>query len=331
VGWGLQFQSPLFLAAMTAVVTLFAANLAGLFEVPLPRVFADAAARGRGGRPTLAGHFTTGMFATLLATPCSAPFLGTAVSFALARGPHEIAAVFTALGVGLAIPYLAVAAVPATAGLLPRPGRWTATVRRVLAVPLALTAVWLVTVLAVSAGEAAAAAVGVAMVAFVALMALRRRQALPGPRRLAGGVAALVLLGAFAAPAAFEDRAEAGRVVPTGVIPWRTFDRAGIAAEVAAGRTVFVDVTAEWCVTCRVNERFVLARAAVAAALRADGVVAMQADWTRPDPAITAYLQANGRYGIPFYAVYGPRSPQGVLLGEIITEGAILAALAAAR
>jgi suppressor for copper-sensitivity B len=331
VGWGLQFQSPLFLAAMTAVVTLFAANLAGLFEVPLPRVLADAAARGQGGRPTLAGHFATGMFATLLATPCSAPFLGTAVSFALARGPYEIAAVFTALGVGLAIPYLAVAAVPATARLLPRPGRWAATLRRVLAVPLALTAVWLVTVLAVSAGEAAAAAVGIAMVAFVALMALRRRQALPGPRRLAGGVAALVLLGAFAAPAAFEDRAEAGRAVPTGVIPWRTFDRAGIAVEVAAGRTVFVDVTAEWCVTCRVNERFVLARTAVAAALGADGVVAMQADWTRPDPAIAAYLQANGRYGIPFYAVYGPRAPQGVLLGEIITESAVLAALAAAR
>jgi suppressor for copper-sensitivity B len=331
VGWGLQFQSPLFLAGMTAVVVLFAANLAGLFEVPLPRALADAGARGTGERPTLAGHFATGMFATLLATPCSAPFLGTAVGFALSRGPVEIAAVFTALGIGLALPYLAVAAVPSAARLLPRPGRWMATLRRVLAVPLALTAVWLVTVLAASAGETAAAAVATAMVAFVALMALRRRQSQPGARRLAGGAAALVLLGAFAAPAALGERAGEGRIVSGGTIPWRSFDRAGIAAEVAAGRVVFVDVTAEWCVTCRVNERFVLERPAVAGALRADGVTAMQADWTRPDPAIAAYLQAHGRYGIPFYAVYGPGAPQGVLLGEIVTEGSVLAALAAAR
>ncbi|MGH7088988.1 MAG: protein-disulfide reductase DsbD family protein, partial [Stellaceae bacterium] len=263
VGWGMQFQSPVFLAAMAAIVALFAANLLGLFEIRLPRAIADRL----GGAPL--GNVATGAFATLLATPCSAPFLGTAVGFALAAGPVEIVAVFLALGVGFAAPYLVVAALPRLAFLLPRPGRWTLMVRKVLGLALAATAVWLVAVLA----DAAVA-----------------------PQAEAAGI-------------------------------WRPFDATALGPLVHDGKVVFVDVTAEWCLTCEVNERFVLDTPEVQQKLKAAGVVAMRADWTRPNPAITDYLQRFGRYGIPFNVVYGPGAPAGVALPEILTSANVIAAL----
>jgi len=342
VGWGIQFQQPLFLVLMVAVVTLFACNLWGLFEVPLPRALADAAA-GRGahagqGTPSPAGHFATGALATLLATPCSAPFVGTAIGFALARGPLEVVSIFTALGLGLALPYLTVAAAPGLVRHLPRPGRWTIVLRRVLGGLLGLTAVWLLSVLAAQVGPVAAVAVGGLMVAFAAVLLVRRRTG-GGLRAATAAAAAVVLLAAFGAPAALD---HASGPVPhggegggegRGSVPgpqWMPFARPAIVAEVAAGRVVFVDVTADWCVTCQVNKRLVLGRAAVAAALEDEGVVPMRADWTRPDPAIAVYLQERGRYGIPFNAVYGPGAPDGIVLPELLTEGAVLDALARA-
>ena len=151
VGWGIQFQHPEFLIVVALVLTLFACNLWGLFEMRLPGRLAHAAA-GAGDGTGLGGHFATGVFATLLATPCSAPFLGTAIGFALARGAGEIYAVFTALGIGLALPYLAVAAAPGIAVRLPRPGRWMTILRYVLGGALAATVVWLLSVLAIQAG-----------------------------------------------------------------------------------------------------------------------------------------------------------------------------------
>jgi len=335
VGWGVQFQSPPFLVFMTAVVTLFACNLFGLFEVRLPGAVADAAARGsgtgKGTRHGLGHDFATGVFATLLATPCSAPFLGTAVGFALSRGPLEIAAIFAALGVGLALPYLAVAAVPAAARLLPRPGRWMAVLRRVMGLALAATAVWLLTVLDAAAGRPAAAAVGSAMLAAAAILWLRSRARGGRPRLAAGGAAAAVLLAAFAAPQALDRPPPSAPASVAQAVGWRPFDADAVAAEVAAGRTVFVDVTADWCVTCRVNKALVLDRAEVADALADPSVVAMRADWTRPDPAIAAFLRAHGRFGIPFNVAYGPGAPGGVELPELLTEGAVFQALAAAR
>lgn len=325
VGWGIQFQQPLFLVFMVVLVTVFAANLWGLFEIPLPRAVADAAVGGHGGHaPSLRGHFATGALATLLATPCSAPFLGTAVGFALARGPLEIVAVFLALGLGLALPFLAVAAFPRLAARLPRPGRWMIVLRRVLGGALALTGVWLLSVLAVQLGPAAAAAVGALMVAVVLALAVRRR--LPGRIRFAGGVAAALLaLAAFGMPMAL-DRPASQAAAATDA-RWVPFDRAAIAEQVAAGRTVFVDVTATWCITCQANKRLVLSRDPVAGRLFGGAVVPMQADWTRPDDRIAAYLAEHGRYGIPFNMVYGPRAPEGIALPELLTEGAVLAAL----
>jgi len=308
VGWGVQFQQPVFLAAMLFLLLLFAANLWGFFEIPAPRF-----AGGLRGGP-----FLTGMFATLLATPCSAPFVGTAVGFALTRGPLEIALIFTALGLGLALPYLAVAALPGVAAALPKPGRWTVRLRFVLGLALAGTAVWLLTVLAAQLGWAAAATALAAAALPAGLLAAWARR---GGRILAGG-AALAAAGGLAAvlvlPASMEPAAPDGR--------WQAFKEARIGPLVSEGRTVFVDVTADWCITCKFNKAAVLDRGPVAARLTGD-LVAMRADWTRPDAAISAYLARFARYGIPFNAVYGPGAPAGIPLPELLTEGAVLEAL----
>lgn len=327
VGWGIQFQQPLFVIALVAIITLFAANLWGLFEIPLPSWLAGAGG-GHGQPHSLAGHFATGAFATLLATPCSAPFLGTAVGFALAHGPGEILAIFTMLGLGMALPYLLVAAVPQVAQRLPRPGRWMVTVKRVLALALAATAAWLLTVLAAQQGTAAAAAVALLMLATLPVLALRRRLHQLGRRAAALGVLVLVAM-AFVVPGwlpSTQASASAGPAAPAKGL-WQPFQRDAVAGLVADGKTVFVDVTADWCITCQVNKTAVLDRAPVAEQLAADGVVAMRADWTRPDDAIAAYLARHGRYGIPFNIVYGPGAPEGVLLPELLTTDAVLRAL----
>ncbi|HWA47340.1 MAG TPA: thioredoxin family protein, partial [Dongiaceae bacterium] len=221
---------------------------------------------------THAKSFFTGVLATALATPCSAPFVGTAVGFALARGPVEILAIFLALGLGLAAPYLAVATAPDLVRLLPRPGRWMRWLKSLLALTLLGTAIWLVSIIGVQTGL------------------------------LSGG-------------------AGGGRIA------WVKFDETAIAGQVADGKIVFVDVTADWCLTCQANKKLVLDRDPVAARLQGGDVVPMKADWTNPDPAISTFLERHGRYGIPFNIVYGPAAPDGLKLPELLTDADVLDAL----
>ena len=315
VGWGLQFQQPLFLVFMAALLTLFAANLWGAFEVPLPAWLGTLASQGDGNK--LLGNFAAGAFATLLATPCSAPFLGTAVGFALAGGPLQIFPVFLTLGVGLAAPYLMVAAVPSLALVLPRPGRWMITLRRVLGLALGATALWLVSVLVSQIGLLAALTVALLLAAVAAALAVLRRPT------LRSGVVVALLLAGFLAPALFGS--PPAPVTAEGL--WRNFDRAAIDRLVGRGDVVLVDVTADWCLTCKVNEELVIDQPAVRGRLKQKGIVAMRADWTRPSDAITAYLRSFGRYGIPFNAVYGPGLPQGRALSEVLTQDEVLQAL----
>lgn len=324
VGWGMQFQQPLFLVAMVALVTLFSANLFGFYEIPLP-AWAVPESMAHHEARSHAGHFLQGAFATLLATPCSAPFLGTAIGFALARGALEIALIFAALGFGMAIPYLAVALRPGLVHRLPRPGRWMVVLRAVLGLALIGTAAWLLLVLSTEAGPRAAAIVAALMGAALVVLAFGRRMV---TSLRAAMVAAFVAAAAAAAWMAGSSETGIAEAAPTG--NWRAFDRADIANEVADGKTVFVDVTADWCLTCKLNKRAVIDRGAVAQHLAASGTVAMRGDWTRPDPAIGAYLAGFGRYGIPFDAVYGPGAPNGIALPELLTEGAVLDALARA-
>ena len=330
VGWGIQFQQPAFLVAMVLILTLFACNLWGLFDIALPSALADAAVRGgtRRGR-AYRGSFLTGAFVTLLATPCSAPFLGTAVGFALSREAGEIFAVFTALGLGLALPYLLVAAFPVLATALPRPGKWMITLKRVLSVALAAAAVWLLSVLATQVSVPAALIVGGLMVLLAAVFVVRRRT--EGGKRLVPAAVAAVALTAFATPAVLPVAEVAPSVgVRTARILWQPFDQAAISRLVAEGKTVLVDVTADWCITCQVNKALVLRDERVWRVLNGPDFVAMKADWTRPDDEIAAYLASFGRYGIPFDVVYGPDRPQGVVLPELLSRGAVFAAVDAA-
>jgi suppressor for copper-sensitivity B len=322
IGWGVQFQEPVFLAALAGLVTLFACNLMGWFEIRLPWWLAG---RLQGGGASLAGSFFSGAFATLLATPCSAPFLGTAVGFALAGGPADILLIFACLGIGLALPYLVVAAAPSLARFLPRPGRWMLTLRRILGLLLAGTALWLVWVLAEQAGSIAAGAV--AALGLAATLALALGNRLPRLGRTSAIISAVLLLGMLVSPAVLV-RTEAPTAPDAG---WARFDAAAIGPAVARGQVVFVDVTASWCLTCQVNERLVLGRPDVRASLGASDVVAMRADWTRPDPAIADFLKRYGRYGIPFNVVYGPGAPDGLPLSEVLTTAAVEAALAKAK
>lgn len=320
VGWGMQFQQPLFVAFMALVMALFSANLWGIFDFGTP----DVAGRAGSALPAddgLAGSFWTGVLATALATPCSAPFVGTALSFALTRGAGEIALIFAVMGLGLAAPYLLTAAFPALARLLPRPGRWMELVKRVLGLAVALTGIWLLWVLWRQAGlTASLLALGgaAAVVALIAFLAAPRRWAFAG----AAAVAGLVAVWLTAAPA--------DRAVAAGNIDWVAFEETAIPTRVARGEVVLVDVTADWCVTCKWNKAAVLSQDPVAPLLGAQ-VIAMQADWTRPDPAISDYLARNERFGIPFNIVYGPGAPNGVALPELLSADAVMSAIEKAR
>ena len=324
-GWGIQFQQPAFLAFMIAIITLFACNMWGLFEIRLPGAVADAAVNsGRSGG--LGGHFLTGAFATLLATPCTAPFLGTAVGFALSRGPLEIYSVFLALGIGLAAPWIVVAAFPALASGLPKPGHWMITLKRILSIALIGTALWLLSVLWFQIGSAATGIIASLMVAIAFSIWQYRHhgeKARFATWVVVGLLTAISMLGASSFNGEGPVRTiAAGDAEQT----WRKFDLAAVQAEVAKGNTVFVDVTADWCLTCQVNKALVLNRGRVAEILGDGSIIAMKADWTKPDPVIADYLKSFGRYGIPFNVVYGPAVPQGVTLPEILTESGVLAA-----
>jgi suppressor for copper-sensitivity B len=336
VGWGFHFQSAEFLTFLTLLVLLFAANLLGWFEIQLPswlntHIY-DVTDKGTMvHRHHLVGDFATGAFAALMATPCTAPFLGTAVGFALSRGNTEIMVIFLALGAGLALPYLAAALFPAVATWLPKPGAWMVRVKQFMGLLMLLAGGWLLWVIAGQTALWVAAGVAALSVLLGAVLHgggrwrfLRRKP-----------VVALITLGLLVALAmlpSFALSPSQGKGEPVAeAVLWQPFDEAAIAKHVADGKVVFVDVTADWCLTCKFNKLRVLSREDVIAALDADDVIAMQADMTRPMPDIQAYLKKNDRYGIPFNIVYGPAAEAGIPLSEVLAVDEVLQALDAAR
>jgi thiol:disulfide interchange protein len=327
VGWGVQFQEPGFVAFLAVVIVLFSLNLWGLFEIPMPARLANRLAGG-GPREGAAGHFASGLFATLMATPCSAPFLGTAISFALGQPPVGIVAVFTSVGLGMSLPYLLLAVWPQAANLLPRPGAWMETLRGAMGFLLAAGAIWLFFVLASQVDPARLAFIQMAMLALALCVWLASR-----PAGVAKSLKALATAGALAA--AVGTIALAATAAPytpgtasseEGDIAWTVFDQAQAEQLAAEGTPVFVDVTANWCVTCKVVERGVLAAPEVAAAFHRNGVVAMKADWTNYDEEIGTFLQEHGRAGIPFYLLYRPKA-EPYLFSELPTRGSIIEVL----
>ena len=269
-----------------------------------------------------------GMLAVILATPCSAPMMGTAVGFAFAAGPGTVVAIFTALGLGLALPFCALVMVPGLAKRLPKPGVWMERAKQVLGFALLGTAVWLVWVMGGLAGvdgmgRLLAFLVAVALGAWLYGLA----QAAGGTRRLMGVVAALAVLvttGGFtlrfdgAAPAARASTVSAAQ-------PW---DEAAVAAALKAGQPVFIDFTADWCLTCKFNERTVLAQEEVRAAFAQHQVAFFVADWTRRDALITAKLGEHGRAGVPLYLVISPSAPdRPEVLPELLTADTVIQAV----
>ena len=319
IGWGVQFQSPTFLAIALTILLLFAGNLFGIFEISLPSWIQTR--MGRAGGSSLAGDFLTGFFAALLATPCSAPFLGTAVAFAFAGRPVDIVIVLTALGVGLAMPYILLAAFPRAAAYIPKPGRWMNWVKWIIGLMLLATVAWLTWVLVGVAGVPAAALALVSGLGLLVVMKFSRRVS-AHPLLASLTVVAAVILAVQWLP-----QGEPVRDLDSTLVRWSQFDRAAIARYVSRGQVVFVDVTADWCVTCKVNKALVIERDPVRTALNSPDVIAMQADWTRPDDKIAQFLQDNNRYGIPFNAVYGPNAPNGILLSEVLTPSAVMDAI----
>jgi len=320
VGWGIQFQNPIFVTLMFMVIAVFAANLFGAFEITLPAALQDrlGASNARAG---YISDFGTGLLAAILATPCSAPFLGTAITFALAGTPLDVTVIFTALGLGLALPYLVIAARPELVTRLPRPGRWMLLVRILLGGLLLATAAWLLFVLVGVAGGRAAAVISALTAVFIVAASIP--QANQWVRRAV--LSGCVLLAVFGS--GFILSPVRMTVSVDAMSHWQDFDPLGIARHVSEGQTVFVDVTADWCLTCKANKSLVLDRDPVRARLRGGSVIAMQADWTRPDDSIARLLERYDRYGIPFNIVFGPGAPSGIALPEILTPQLVLNAL----
>lgn len=320
LGWGIQFQNPWFIAAMALVMVLFSASLLGLFEIRLPSgITTSLATRGGNG---LAGHFWQGAFATLLATPCTAPFLGTAVSVALVAPLVQLWGIFLAMGIGMSLPWLAIAAWPGLARRLPRPGRWMNTLRVVLGLMMLGSAVWLISLLWLHIGKATW---GVLTLVLVLLLAgvwrrYQRRDAL-----VATALALLVALSGYwltsqTTGAVVEDR-----------IAWQPLSEQAITDALAANKRVFVDVTADWCVTCKANKYNVLLRDDVQQALSAPDVVALRGDWSRPSDTVSQFLTRRQSAAVPFNQIYGPAQPQGTILPALLNREGVLNALSAAK
>ncbi|MDA6067561.1 protein-disulfide reductase DsbD family protein [Idiomarina abyssalis] len=324
VGWGIQFQNPYFIAVLVAITWLFALNLMGAFEFKLPSSLSTSAATA--GDDSYKGHFLQGMLATVLATPCTAPFLGTAVAFALAAESSVILLVFAALGIGMALPWLLIAVFPKTAKLLPKPGRWMQWVKPVFAIMMLATTVWLTTLLKnfISNELFLALTVGLSVLTLVIIGKVHGRKAL------------FLSIGGFLVLAA---------VVGTTLIltadrwvnklpqdhQWQPLTQARIDEAVANDQTVFVDVTADWCITCQANKVGVLLQDPVFTALGKEHVTRLRGDWTKANESITQYLKANNTFGVPFNKVYGPGAPDGITLPVVLSKDKVMDALEDAR
>ncbi len=311
-GWGVQFQSAAFSAAMAWLMLGIGLSFAGVFEVGTGAV---SLGQGLAAR----GSFFTGLLAVAVATPCTAPFMATALAAAVVLPAASGMAIFLALGAGLAAPYAALAVAPGMARLLPRPGAWMERLKQVLAVPMFATAAWLAWVVFHQAGTLGlSAVVAGGVLLFVAALAWRVRQRREGPWTPAllplVGVAALLLLLAVRAPQAAPLALSEGS---------EKFSPGRLAELRAAHRPVFVDMTAAWCITCLVNERVALSPAPVREAFARHHVAYLVGDWTRQDPAITAFLRDHGRNGVPLY-VFFPASGEPEVLPQILTQTEIL-------
>jgi thiol:disulfide interchange protein DsbD len=332
LGWGFQLQEPLFVAAVGTVLVVFAMNLFGVFELGAPTGALASVGEGATGARR---SFFEGLLAVVLATPCTAPFLGTAVGFAFAAAPVVTLSIFLCIGAGLAAPFTLVALVPGWSRWVPRSGPWMLSLRAGLGFALLATVVWLVWVFGRTQGLDAAAgllacllAVAFATWLYGTLQGAARRWLVLA---CAGLAAALMLTSVGAV--GFEQGAAAGAPDPAPETDsrWRSYTNEAVSETLQSGRRALVVFTADWCITCKVNERFVLADAAVEAEISLPSVVRFKADWTRRDERIRVALARFGRAGVPLTVVYHPEAPdRPIVLPDLLTAGRLLEALRSA-
>ena len=325
LGWGFQFQSPVFLALMAGLLFFLGLSLAGQFEIGLTLTSAGGSLAQKQG---YSGSFFTGVLAVVVATPCTAPFMGAAIGYALAQSPVVTFAVFTALALGLAAPYVALTLQPAWTRLLPKPGAWMEVLRQAVSVPIFATVIWLAWSLTSGYG----AGLLVSLLCSLLLLAVAGWFLGRWPaKRWATVVAALIVLAVIAVSVVAPKKLEAAPESSSATAAlggWQPWSAEAVSRYQAEGRPVFVDFTASWCLSCQVNERVALQQPQVQQAFKDANVALLKADWTRGDAAITQALTALGRSGVPAYALYVPGQTEPQLLPEALTPGIVTDALA---
>ena len=326
LGWGFQLQSPAVIAGLALLMLAVALNLSGVFHVGTGLQGAGSGPLSRLSGP--ANAFFTGVLAVVVAAPCTAPFMALALGAALVMPWPMALLVFVMLGLGLALPYVLVSVSPRLLARLPRPGPWMESFRNLLAFPMYGTALWLAWVYGRQTGEALGLLFMAGLMLALGLWLLGRSQAWASRTRLARALAALVLILALVA-GVMAARAPVAQASPGGATalasqPW---SEAAVEAALAEGRPVFVNFTADWCVTCKINERSALSSARTARAIAETNTLYLVADWTRRDDAITAALQSHGRSGVPLYLVHAPGKPEPRILPQLLTEGTVIDAL----
>jgi thiol:disulfide interchange protein/DsbC/DsbD-like thiol-disulfide interchange protein len=333
LGWGFQFQSPIFLSLMAALLFFLGLSLAGQFEIGLTLTRAGGSLAEKQG---YTGSFFTGVLAVIVATPCTAPFMGVAIGYALAESAFVTFAVFTALALGLALPYVALTLQPAWTRILPRPGAWMEVLKQAVSVPIFGTVIWLAWVLANAYGAAVLAAL---LVSFLLLAIAGWFLGRWPAQRWATAVAAIILIGTVGLDlliTRWEDERvkpgfDADHALTMTLAPgasWQPWSAEAVTRYQSQGRPIFVDFTASWCLSCQVNERVALTRPEVMKAFADNHVVLLKADWTRYDDSITSALTSLGRSGVPTYVLYAPGQSQPRVLPEVLTPGIVTDALA---
>jgi len=336
VGWGFQLQSPAVVATLVLVMLLTALNLSGVFEIGTSVQGVGSGLASRGG---LAGAAFTGALAVIVAAPCTAPFMAPALGFALTQPPAAALLVFLMLGLGMALPFVALSFSPGLLKRFPRPGPWMETFRKVLAFPMYATAAWLAWVLAQQTdSEGLARLLAAAVLTGFAAWLYGRSQSPTNSRAKNAGLAiggagaiALAMLAAIVLPyAPVVSRVATGPVIASSGIEHEPYSAERLAELRSVDIPVFVDFTAAWCVTCKVNEKTTLSSAKVAEAFERTGAVYLVGDWTNRNDEIARVLAEFGRAGVPLYLVYGAGGEDAVVMPQFLTEGAVIAALEAA-
>ncbi len=311
IGWAFQLQEPLVVAGLLLLTTAITANFLGIFELALPGLSSGHETRGA---------FATGLLAAFVATPCTGPFMAAAMGAALLLPPFPAMALFAALGLGIALPFLALALVPALRRALPRPGPWMSRFRRWMALPMALTALalfWLASRVGGTGFALGAAALAVLLIAVLWLAGRMQRRGQGASVPILAGSALLVMAAFSVLPPLIAPPAATAQ----GIVAAEPFSEARLTRARASGKPVFVWMTADWCITCKVNEQTAIEREATAKAFRKSGVVVLRGDWTRRDPAITRFLTAHGAAGVPFYQWYPARGGPPEQLPQVLTAG----------